>query len=68
MERPFEFFIRYYLLQLSLFIMYLLLLGIAFRVPAKLQNGHDDGHCQTAQEDNKHAAYCRFADAEIFPA
>jgi hypothetical protein len=38
--------------------MYLLLLGIAFRVPAKLQNGHDDGHCQSAQQDNKYAAYC----------
>lgn len=35
---------------------YLLLLGIPLRVPAKLQNGHDDGHREPAQQDNKHAA------------
>ena len=39
---------------------YLLLLGVALRIPAKLQNGYDDSHGQPAQQDNKHAACCRF--------
>lgn len=37
-------------------INYLLLLGIALRVPAKLKNRHDDGHRQPAQQDDKHTA------------
>ena len=45
-------------------VYYLLLLGVALRIPAKLQNGYDDSHGQPAQQDNKNAACCRFTNGE----